>query len=815
MGREFCFYPQGIQQMFPDDRMLSEMGAESYAGLPLWDSSGHSIGLIAIMDSRPLSEQAQIFHLLQFMAPRAVAELERVRSERLLREREREFRTLAENMPDIVVRYDRQSRVLYINPAMMSNLAVEVLPVQGEAFTETYPGNEAGANIQRVVEQVVATGRAAEIETTAPHPGGGTRNYHVRYVAERSATGEIVGALAIGRDITERKRMEEALVSRERELRALAESSPGMMGSFYLRPDGSVCMPYVSQKIRELFGLTPQDVAADATVLMARTHPDDAKMVQDSIAESARTLTTWHVPYRILHPAKGERWMESNANPEPHPDGGVIWYGYVHDITERKQAERNLFESESRFRTLFESATDCMLILDKDGRIVDINSTGYEMLGYEEQEMLGRRIAEFDTPECAALVADRMAQIVAEGRARFEAAHVRKDGTIMPVEINTKIIYLDGEQRYFSVIRDITERKRLEQQLKLKEFALDHAQESVYLIFNNRFIYVNEEACRSLGYSCDELLDFSPLDIDADMTREDMLLVKEQTLAKGFCTFETRHRRRDGSSFPVEIHASMFEFNGQMMSMTLARDITERKQAERQLRELTALIHTVREEEKAHLAREIHDDLGGTLAALRLKISLLLEFDLSGDMKNTPLFARLESMSPILDSAVASMRRIITDLRPSILDNLGLMAALEWQACEFHKHTGIECRVACLCREDKGCTDCNPCEYTLDKTLSINLFRILQESLTNVVRHSGASRVTVEFQPCDNEVVLSISDNGRGMPEGHVIASTSYGIRGMRERVEQSGGKIEFDKPPGGGFKLMVRLQQPAMNKMS
>jgi signal transduction histidine kinase len=219
----------------------------------------------------------------------------------------------------------------------------------------------------------------------------------------------------------------------------------------------------------------------------------------------------------------------------------------------------------------------------------------------------------------------------------------------------------------------------------------------------------------------------------------------------------------------------------------------------------------VREEEKARLAREIHDDLGSTLAALNLRLSHLLDVDFSEDMKKMPLFARLESMSQILKSAIAATRRIITDMRPDILDNLGLFAALKWQAEQFHKHTGIVCRI--VCADDRVCQGCKGCESQLDKTLSINLFRIFQESLTNVARHSGASCVEAEYRPESDQIVLTISDNGCGLPEGHTTASTSFGVRGMRERVGQLGGQIKFDSPPDGGFSVVVRLPRPAASQ--
>ena len=231
-----------------------------------------------------------------------------------------------------------------------------------------------------------------------------------------------------------------------------------------------------------------------------------------------------------------------------------------------------------------------------------------------------------------------------------------------------------------------------------------------------------------------------------------------------------------------------------VVGMALATYFAERNLAERQLRDLSAHLQNVREEEKAGIAREIHDDLGGTLTAMRMEIYFLAR-GLPAGKKLAPLFERIESMLRLLDNAVGVTRRVITELRPTMLDDLGLLAAIEWQAAQFQKRTGIECRVKCI--EDKG---------NLDKQRSIALFRIFQEALTNVARHSGASRVEIEFHHGDEEVALSISDNGRGMPGDHVIAPDSYGIRGMFERVGQLGGKIKFDSPPGGGLNVTVVL---------
>jgi PAS domain S-box-containing protein len=226
-------------------------------------------------------------------------------------------------------------------------------------------------------------------------------------------------------------------------------------------------------------------------------------------------------------------------------------------------------------------------------------------------------------------------------------------------------------------------------------------------------------------------------------------------------------------------------------------DITERKTVELQLRNLTAHLQTMREEEKASIAREIHDELGGTMTALKIKIHQL-KTDLPENKNALVLLEQIESMSQLINSASGITRRIISDLRPTILDDLGLLAAIEWQAAQFHKLTGIEYLVNCI--GDKG---------NLEKPYSIALFRILQEALTNVTKHSGASRVEIEFHHGDEEVLLSVCDNGRGLLEDQAAKSETYGMLGMKERIEQLGGTIRFDTPPDGGLCLMVTVPLP------
>jgi signal transduction histidine kinase len=241
-------------------------------------------------------------------------------------------------------------------------------------------------------------------------------------------------------------------------------------------------------------------------------------------------------------------------------------------------------------------------------------------------------------------------------------------------------------------------------------------------------------------------------------------------------------------------------------TLSSGQDITERKRKEQDLRELSVHLQNVREEEKASIAREVHDELGSTVAAIKMDAYWLSRK--LAQMKGTELLReRAKSMVEMLDTVVKASRRIITNLHPTVLDEIGLSATVEWYCADFQKRTGIECKV--VCAED------GDWEAGLGKTLSINLFRILQEALTNVVRHSCASRVIVELSHVGEAIILSVNDNGGGLPEGHTIAPTSYGMRGMRERIGLLGGKIGFDSPTGGGLCVMVELSLSDNNKGS
>jgi PAS domain S-box-containing protein len=256
MGRRLCVYPEGVQRLFPEDTQLAEMGVDSYMGIPLWDASGHPTGLIALMNSKPLPDAASATKLLQLVATRAAAELARERSDRILRTREHEFRTLANSLPDNIIRYDREGRTVYVNPVLEKTLGAAAADMIGKRVREFLPDGSYEAYAQ-ALDATLASGENGEFEFILPVPSKEPIVHRIRMIAERDDQGEMTGVLAIGHDITESKRAEEAVIKLNEELeqRVIARTADLNKQSMELSESQGALMNIVddlNQKTEEL-----------------------------------------------------------------------------------------------------------------------------------------------------------------------------------------------------------------------------------------------------------------------------------------------------------------------------------------------------------------------------------------------------------------------------------------------------------------------------------------------------------------------------------------------------------------------------------
>jgi diguanylate cyclase (GGDEF)-like protein/PAS domain S-box-containing protein len=348
MGRQICVYPKSAQQLFPDDLLLCDMGVESYVGIPLWDSLNKPIGLIALLSCKPMIEGTLATQVLQVVAARTAAELERESSDRLLRASEHEFRTLAENLPDNIIRYDREGRVIYCNPNLERTIGVPASAAIGKRVGEVLLDGRY-ADYAEVLEEVLVTGEDREMEYILPIPSPEPVIHQIRFIVERDKNGELSGVLAIGRDITERKRTEEALSMSAQHFRSLAENSPDNVIRYDRECRTRYCNPVMLKTIgvnaEAILGRTPVELGFGGPEL-SREFQEHVQRVLDSGEQNDMELIM-----RLPDHRNGTHLIR--FAPERDLQGritGVLAIG--RDITALKQAEAERHASLHFFESM-------------------------------------------------------------------------------------------------------------------------------------------------------------------------------------------------------------------------------------------------------------------------------------------------------------------------------------------------------------------------------------------------------------------------------------------------------------------------------
>lgn len=322
---------------------------------------------------------------------------------------------------------------------------------------------------------------------------------------------------------------------------------------------------------------------------------------------------------------------------------------------------------------------------------------------------------------------------------------------------------------------------------------------------DSRLMFMNPEAEHLLGWSEVELAQMnihdtihSALGNGMPHPRDACPILNVSQTGSVYRCYDDVFVCRNGTLLPVSYVVTPIVEQGDIVAtVTVFQDITARKQMENELREsrgqlraLSTFLQTVREEERKHIARELHDELGQALTALKIDLDWLEARHVAQDAK---VAGKLQSMGQVLGKTVESVRRIAEDLRPGMLDDLGLAAAIEWQVEQFQERTGIRCELVM-----------NRDEFELDDRVATSVFRIIQEALTNVARHAVADSVAIAVQENNGEIRLKIRDNGKGFQPGP--KKRSYGLLGIRERVNMLGGEVDIQSKPGDGTSVRVAI---------
>jgi len=604
-------------------------------------------------------------------------------------------------------------------------------------------------------------------------------------------------------DITARKQAEDALAKSEMRFRRILELAPIGMATNSLEGDFIL----VNQAFCNMLGYDKSELGS--MTYLDVTHPDDKTLTfaaREQLLEGK--IESYQMEKRFVHKNGQIVWGLITSSVEMNNFGAPPFFiAQIENITGRKLSETLLREGEARFRTILEHAPIGMAIALPDGQIIEVNQVFCTMLGYEKEEFKKLTFREMTHPDDLPLtLANRQRLLGGEvDFYRMEKRFFRKDGQIVWVQLISSMQRDGSGLPLYNIaqIEDISARKTAENKLRQNEENLRAILDnSPYLTWlkdtDGRYLHVNHAyANYPLLKTGKQIIGMTDFDLWPKEIAEKYRADDTEVMANRQQQRRTEECFIDGTRtyWAETFKTAIIGKDGHVTGTTgFSRDITHRKATEQQLHDLTAHLLNVREDEKASIAREIHDELGGIMTALKIKIYQLKSI-LTDATDAVSLAEQIKSMEHLINNAAVISRTIISNLHPTILDDLGLLAAIEWQAGEFHKLTGIATMVNCIGDKEN-----------LDKQTSIALFRILQEALTNVARHSGASQVGVEYHHSDDEVMLSISDNGCGLPDDRRTQPRSYGLMGMQERVAQLGGTIKFDSSPDGGFCVIVTL---------
>jgi PAS domain S-box-containing protein len=476
--------------------------------------------------------------------------------------------------------------------------------------------------------------------------------------------------------------------------------------------------------------------------------------------------------------------------------------GIAIDITEITRARERIIRERDLSDSIINSLPGVFYLFDANGKYLRWNKQLETTSGYSAAEIAQMHPTDFFRGEFAEAIAAEIAKVFETGASHAEADFITKDGKSIPYYFTGQLVSYNNSPCVIGTGIDVTDRKKAEARLMRSEekyrTLVEQAIDAIALYDSQgRILDVNTGAVSLLGYSKEEL---STMTLDQVLTPEEWSAnpIRYDVLEKGESTVKNRKmRKKNGAIVVTEVRSQQLP-DGRYLSVI--RDLSERirtreelESSYRAIRELTAHLQNIREEERTHIAREIHDELGQQLTVLKMDVSWINKKII--DNADDTTRDKMKELLSMLDDTVKTVRRISSELRPSLLDDLGLVAAMEWQLREFEKRSGIKTTI-----------ESPEVEVELSNAVKTALFRIFQESLTNVARHSEAQHVRVALTGEPGQFVMSIEDDGRGFEKDIVAEKKTLGLLGMTERTTMIGGSYEIVSAPGQGTRVSVTV---------
>lgn len=781
---------------------------------------------------RPIEQLEKTLELLEIFAQElseygmnnlklSKAVIERKQAEEAVRISEERFRQLAENINDIFwVRDINTSEMLYLSPGFekVFGISCEAVYENSFSFIDAVEPDDI-PKIRSARRKKMKEGKETVTEYRINRPDGEMRWIRAKTSPVIDKNGVPVRSVGVASDITAHKHMEEELREKSLQAQRLADELEliidGIPGLVFFK-DTENRLVRVNKFMADAHQMTKKQLEGTSCFELysretAQAYFEDDLEVIQSRKPKLNIDEMWETEY-------GTRWLNTNKMPYLNENGevtGVI--GLSLDVTERKKAEQALRKSEEKYRNLIESLQEGIWVIDKDAKTVFVNYPMAEMLGYTEEEMVGIDLFEFMDEKAAGTAKENLERRKAGITEQHDFEFLQKDGSRVNVILVTRPI-TDNDGNYKGAIAgviNVTKRMQAESALRESEekyrSLVESSDDSIYLLDrNSTYLFVNKTHLSRFGVEANEIIGRRYDDFHSKNETEEFKVRVNEVIKTGKSNRYTYKSEKVGGHY-LRTLSPVKDSYGNIVAVTVvSKDITELIQAEENLRKtnerllreqkqrkmLSKRLIDLLEKDRRQVAMELHDHIGQLLASLKMDIEMI-----HGKLgpEHRELGGQITAVQERTTQAIKDIKNISRGLRPGMLDALGLVPSLNGLLNEIQRQTDIEIHI--FSRKV-------PKRFAPEKELA--LFRIAQEAMTNIIKYARAKKVFVNLVKKNDELSLSIEDDGIGFDQKKIMKATvrglPFGLLIMRERAEQIDGDFTLESQPGKGTHLLVEI---------
>jgi PAS domain S-box-containing protein len=655
---------------------------------------------------------------------------------------------------------------------------------------------ESWERLRRAVEAGLQNGTPYELELEVVSPKSKVKWETARGEPLRDGRGQIIGLRGTVQDITERRRAEEAIRESEQRFRLVANKAPVMI---WMSGTDKLCT-YFNEPWLEFTGRL---LAAELGNGWAEgVHPDDLTKCLDTYVQAFDRRESFDMEYRLRRNDGEYRWISDTGVPRLDSDRNFAGYiGSCVDVTDRKLAEEALKKSEEKFSKAFRDSPLALTVTSAlDHRYIDVNETFERITGWRRDEIIGRTPFDIELWVDASERVQIVNRLMAERSLRnLELRFRMRDGSVRIGLSSAELIELEGEPCILGVTADITDYKRSQEALRESEdklrLLLDSTAEAIYGIdLEHRCTFCNPACLRTLGYErVDQVLGKNMHDlmhhsrVDGTMFPiEECRVHRVTTTGEGVHAEDEVFWRANATSFPAEYWSYPQRKGQQLVGAVVAFiDITQRKSAEVALAGVSRRLIEAQEQERARIARELHDDIGQRISMLAIEIEELQNN--SSDLP-TPVHNRVRELWQQTCDIATDVQSLSHELHSAKLEYLGIVAAMRGFCNDFGRQQSLEIEF-----------EANDMIGSPPPDVSLCLLRVLQEALHNSAKHSGVRRHSVRLWGNEKEVHLTVSDSGLGFNREEARQNPGLGLVSMEERLKLVNGTLTIESYPKSG----------------